>query len=54
MRFFDYPRRGVDLSKYNGRVDHAKLAKSGISFCIIRVGYGRVTDRVTGKHTGYP
>lgn len=52
MRFFDYPRRGVDLSKYNGRVDHAKLAKSGILFCIIRVGYGRVTDREFAHNWG--
>lgn len=36
-----YVKRGVDISKYQGTPDFAKLKKAGISFAIIRAGFGK-------------
>lgn len=33
--------KGIDLSRHNGKVDFSKVAKDGISFVILRAGYGR-------------
>lgn len=32
---------GIDVSQYQGNIDFEKVKKSGISFVIIRAGYGR-------------
>lgn len=45
MVFTDYPIRGIDISESNGAVDFDALKKTGASFCIIRAGYGKTTDR---------
>jgi GH25 family lysozyme M1 (1,4-beta-N-acetylmuramidase) len=31
---------GIDVSEHNGALDWAKIKKAGISFAIIRTGYG--------------
>jgi GH25 family lysozyme M1 (1,4-beta-N-acetylmuramidase) len=33
-------RRGIDVSKWNGRIDWKKVKESGINFAIVRIGYG--------------
>ena len=33
-------RRGIDVSKWNGKIDWNKVKKSGVKFAIIRIGYG--------------
>lgn len=35
---------GCDISKYQGKVDFFKMKKAGISFVIIRAGYGTTED----------
>ena len=34
-------KKGIDVSYANGTVDWAKVKAAGISFAIIRAGYGR-------------
>lgn len=36
-----YVKRGIDISKYQGCPDFAKLKKAGVSFVIIRAGFGK-------------
>lgn len=36
--------RGIDVSKYQGDIDFAKVKASGINFVIIRAGYGTSLD----------
>lgn len=38
-------KRGIDVSKWQGTIDWAKVAKSGVSFAILRAGYGRVSSQ---------
>lgn len=33
--------KGIDVSKWNGKIDWKKVKKSGIKFAIIREGYGK-------------
>lgn len=33
-------RKGIDVSKYQGNIDWKKVKVSGITFAIIRAGYG--------------
>lgn len=33
--------RGIDLSKWNGKVDFKKVKESGVEFVILRAGYGK-------------
>lgn len=33
-------KKGIDISKYQGKIDWAKVKKSDVSFVIIRCGYG--------------
>ena len=33
-------RKGIDVSKHNGKIDFKKVKDSGIKFVIIRIGYG--------------
>ena len=40
--------KGIDVSEWNGTVDWAKVKADGISFAILRVGYGYTID---GKYT---
>lgn len=37
--------RGIDISKWQGTVDFAKVKKSGIDFVILRAGYGKETSQ---------
>ena len=36
--------KGIDVSKWNGRIDWKKVKKAGIDFCIIRTGYSKTVD----------
>lgn len=36
----DVEKRGIDVSKWNGKIDWATVKNSGIDFAIIRIGYG--------------
>ena len=36
----DVEKKGIDVSKWNGKIDWSAVKKSGIDFAIIRVGYG--------------
>ena len=33
--------KGIDVSKWQGKIDFAKVKKSGIEFVILRAGYGK-------------
>lgn len=33
-------RKGIDVSKHNGKIDFKKVKDSGIEFVILRIGYG--------------
>ncbi|MGN1133719.1 MAG: GH25 family lysozyme [Oscillospiraceae bacterium] len=37
--------KGIDVSSWQGNIDFAKVKKSGVSFVIIRAGYGRLTSQ---------
>ena len=39
------PRKGCDISYYQGDVDFAAMKASGIEAVIIRAGYGTTTDK---------
>ena len=47
---------GIDVSEYNGEIDWKRIAEEGISFAIIRAGYGsayldsRFYENVNGAH----
>ena len=47
--------RGIDVSQWNGNLDWAKIKSDGVSFAIIRAGYGRYQvdncfyDNITGS-----
>ena len=32
--------KGIDVSKYQGKIDWAKVKAAGIGFCMVRAGYG--------------
>lgn len=36
--------KGIDVSKWNGKIDWEKVKKAGIDFCIIRTGYSKTVD----------
>lgn len=38
-------RKGIDVSTWQGNIDFEKVRKSGISFVIIRAGYGSLTSQ---------
>lgn len=38
---FNMEKRGIDVSFYQGKIDFSKVKASGISFVIIRAGYGK-------------
>lgn len=38
--------KGIDVSKYQGVVDWAKVKESGVQFAILRAGYGRAIKQV--------
>lgn len=38
-------KRGIDVSKWQGTIDWAKVAKSNVSFAILRAGYGRYASQ---------
>ncbi|MCM1380726.1 MAG: glycoside hydrolase family 25 protein [Muribaculaceae bacterium] len=37
--------RGIDVSKWQGEIDFAKVKASGIAFVIIRAGYGKLASQ---------
>ena len=37
--------RGIDVSKYQGTIDWAKVKASGVRFAILRAGYGRYASQ---------
>lgn len=37
--------KGIDVSKYQGNIDWAKVKASGIQFAILRGGYGRISTQ---------
>ena len=37
--------KGIDVSKWQGNVNFQKVKDSGISFVIIRAGYGNLTSQ---------
>lgn len=38
-------KRGIDVSKWQGTIDWVKVAKSNVSFAMLRAGYGRVSSQ---------
>lgn len=42
-------RKGIDVSKWQGKIDWKKVKKSGVEFVIIREGYGRKFPNQTDK-----
>ena len=36
--------KGIDVSKWNGKIDWEKVRKADIDFCIIRTGYSKTLD----------
>lgn len=42
--------RGIDVSKYQSKIDWGKVKASGISFAIIRTGYAQVLDQKFKSH----
>lgn len=38
-------KKGIDVSKHQGKIDWAKVAKSDIEFAIIRAGYGKFDNQ---------
>ena len=45
--------KGIDVSKYNGKIDWEKVRESGISFAMIRVGYGLGSGGVMDSRFAY-
>lgn len=43
------PYKGIDVSRYQGDIDWAKVKKAGIEFVMIRAGYGKHSDQVDAK-----
>lgn len=37
--------KGIDVSKWNGKIDWAKVKKAGVQFAMIRAGYGRYASQ---------
>ena len=37
--------KGIDVSKWQGNINFQKVKDSGISFVIIRAGYGNLTSQ---------
>jgi len=45
--------KGIDVSRYQGNIDWAKVKASGIEFAILRAGYGRYEHQVDAKFEEY-
>ena len=41
--------KGIDVSHHNGTIDWNKVKADGISFAILRAGYGKVASQVDAK-----
>ena len=41
--------KGIDVSKYQGNIDYSKVKASGITFVIIRIGYGMYDNQKDSK-----
>lgn len=46
---YDIPVKGIDVSAFQGDIDWNKVKADGISFAILRAGYGKVASQVDAK-----
>lgn len=44
--------KGIDISEHNGVVDWEKVKASGVTFAMIRAGYGRTVDKQFRRNAG--
>lgn len=45
--------KGIDVSKHQGTIDFAKVAKAGVDYVIIRAGYGKLLSQKDPKFETY-
>lgn len=45
--------KGIDVSRYQGNIDWAKVKADGVKFVILRAGYGRYAHQVDSKFEEY-
>lgn len=46
-------KKGIDVSKHNGKLDWSKLKAQGVEFAIIRIGYGSDNTDQDDKYAEY-
>ena len=38
-------KKGIDVSKWQGTIDWSKVKNSGVTFAVLRIGYGRYDNQ---------